>query len=112
MGKKCYILDYTFIFLSRAIRSFFLGVIALSLIENLLVKGLSIADITQVQIFIMIGYVLTSKLIIKQVKTLGVVNTLMIASLCSCATGFAIAHAKTANALSTAAFIGVFAIYG
>lgn len=68
MGEKCYVLDYFIIFLTRAIRSFFLGVIALTLIENLLVKDLSFADITQVQTFIMIGYVFTSKLIIKQVN--------------------------------------------
>lgn len=105
-------MDYGIIFVCRAVRSFFAGVFALILIENLLSKGLSFADVGSLQLYILAGCVLAAKIITRLAKTLGVVNMLVVASLSKCAATFAFAHAKSNSALSTAAAFGCFAIYG
>lgn len=112
MNKQHQILDYGLIFLSRAIRSFFLGVFALMFFENLFIKGLSFANVTHIQMFVLAGYVLSSRILIKNVKSFGVVNSLMIASLCRGIAGLVFAHVKSQNILSAAALFGIVAIYG
>lgn len=105
-------LDYSIIFVCRIIRSYFAGVFALLLIENLLLKGLSFAEVSPLQFCLFAGCLLTAKLTARLAKTLGVVNMLVVVSFVKCAATFAFAHAKSANALSTAAAFGCFAIYG
>lgn len=112
MDKQHHIYDYGLIFLSRAIRSFFTGVFALILMENLINKGLSFADITHIQMFVMVGYVFSSRILIKKLKSLGVVNSLMIASFCRGIAGLVFAHVKSQNVISAAALFGIATIYG
>lgn len=81
------------------------------LIENLLLRGLSLADVGRLQLCLLAGCLLAAKLAARLAGTLGVVNTLVLASLAKCAATLAFAHAKSVNALSTAAAFGCFAIY-
>lgn len=108
--QKCR--DFVLIFLTRVLRMFSYGMLALIFFENLFYKGLTPNEASWIQSGIVFGDVLISLVLTTQADRFGRINTLMLGALLKLFTGLFYAESNNAIILTISGILGVISVTG
>jgi len=108
--KKCK--DFTLLFLTRILRMFSYGMLAVIFFDNLFQKGINATDASWLQSSIVFGDIFLSLILTTKADKIGRVNTLMLGALLKLATGLFYAFTSDIILLAISGILGVISISG
>ncbi len=104
--------DFVLIFITRIMRMFSYGMLAVIFIDNLKFKGLGEEETSYVQSGIVFGDVLISLYLTTRADRIGRINTLMLGALLKLITGIVYAESNNIFLLTISGIFGVISVSG
>jgi len=104
--------DFVLIFITRIMRMFSYGMLAVIFIDNLKFKGLDEEETSYVQSGIVFGDVLISLYLTTRADRIGRINTLMLGALLKLITGIVYAESNNIFLLTISGIFGVISVSG
>lgn len=108
--KKCK--DFTLLFLTRILRMFSYGMLAVVFFDNLFNKGINSTEASWLQSSIVFGDIFISLLLTTKADKIGRINTLMFGALLKLFTGLFYAFTSNLVLLAISGILGVISISG
>jgi hypothetical protein len=104
--------DFFLLFVTRILRMFSYGMLAVIFLQNLKNKGLSGDQISWIQSGIVFGDVILSLILTTQADRLGRINTLMVGAILKLITGLIYAESSDMTILIISGIFGVISVSG
>ncbi len=104
--------DFVFLFVTRIMRMFSYGMLAVVFFDNLFYKGLTTNEASWVQSGIVFGDIIISLILTTRADRIGRVNTLMFGSFLKLLTGMFYADASNITILTISGIFGVISVTG
>jgi MFS family permease len=112
MHCKPHLKNFALLFLTRFLRMFSYGMLAVIFFENLFLKGISELEASWIQTAIVAGDIGISLYLTTRADRLGRINTLMAGALLKLITGIVYAGSENIIALTIAGILGVISVTG
>lgn len=104
--------EFVLLFITRILRMFSYGMLALVFFDNLFFKGLSADQASWIQSGIVFGDIIISLILTTQADRYGRINTLMIGALLKLITGLCYAKSDSIIILTISGILGVISVTG